>query len=236
MIKTSVCMATFNGGHFIHTQIESILKQLNENDEIIISDDSSTDDTIKIIENFKDCRIKLFKNQKFKNPIYNFENAISNASGDIIFLSDQDDIWLTGKVNIMTAALRTSDLVVSDCFIGDEDLNIIRDSHFEWRDSRNGFIKNLLKNSYLGCCLAFKKEILKKVLPFPKGIPMHDIWIGLICEVFYKPVFIKDKLIIYRRHNLNATQLTDDFKSKASFIKKLSFRTSVLKHIIKKIF
>lgn len=235
MSKISVCMATYNGSQYISKQIESIIIQLSHDDEIIISDDSSTDNTVQVIESFKDNRIKLFKNQKFRNPIYNFENAINKASGEIIFLADQDDIWLAEKVLKMTKALEYADIVVSDCFIGDENLNVVRDSHFEWRNSKQGFFKNLLKNSYLGCCMAFNRKILSKALPFPKDIPMHDIWIGLICEVFYKPTFIADRLIIYRRHNLNATQLTEDFRSKASVLKKLSFRTSVLKRIFYKL-
>ena len=67
----SVCMGTYNGEKYIREQIQSILSQLNENDEIIISDDSSTDQTISIIEEFEDLRIKLFESNTYRSPIYN---------------------------------------------------------------------------------------------------------------------------------------------------------------------
>ena len=98
-LKISVCIASYNGEKYIKEQLNSILCQLEERDEVIISDDSSTDNTVQIIESFKDKRIKIFREQKFKSPIYNFENAISKATGDIIFLSDQDDIWHKAKVH-----------------------------------------------------------------------------------------------------------------------------------------
>ena len=90
----SVCIATYNGEHYINQQLKSILSQLSYNDEIIISDDSSNDKTINIIESFNDKRIKLLKYQKYFNPIYNFENTLKNVSGDYIFLSDQDDNFI----------------------------------------------------------------------------------------------------------------------------------------------
>ncbi|MDE5758415.1 MAG: glycosyltransferase, partial [Allobaculum sp.] len=90
----SVCIATYNGERYIETQIRSILDQLNEDDEIIISDDSSTDRTLDIIRSLNDSRIKLFAGNKFHSRTFNFENALKQATGDFIFLSDQDDIWL----------------------------------------------------------------------------------------------------------------------------------------------
>ena len=101
IMKFSVCIATFNGEKFIKEQLDSILCQLGVDDEIIISDDSSVDQTISIIESYKDKRIKIFVNQKFSSPIYNFENAIMKSRGDFIFLSDQDDIWQSDKVEKM---------------------------------------------------------------------------------------------------------------------------------------
>ena len=102
MGKISVCIATYNGEKYIIKQLESILPQLREADEIVISDDSSSDRTIALIEQLNDPRIRILKDQKFRNPIYNFENAMLNAKGDFIFLSDQDDIWMPEKVAVQT--------------------------------------------------------------------------------------------------------------------------------------
>src|SRR5690606_26359089 len=100
--KISVCMATYNGENHIEEQLESILKQLKDNDEVIISDDGYSDKTIELIKGFNDPRIKLFLNS-FRNIILNFEFALSKATGDFIFLSDQDDIWYDNKVIIVVS-------------------------------------------------------------------------------------------------------------------------------------
>jgi len=223
-MKISVCIATYNGAKYIAEQLDSILPQLSENDEVIISDDSSTDATIEIISNYNDSRIKTYPHQQFGNPIFNFEHAIKKASGDIIFLSDQDDKWEKNKISTMMPFFDIHDLVVSNARIGDASLKIVKESYFEWRNSRTGLIKNFYKNSYLGCCMAFKKNTLEKILPFPKNIPMHDMWIGMICEIHYKPIFIQDKLMVYRRHGGNATFLKDDYTSNETFKSKLGFR------------
>ena len=91
----SVCVTTYNGSLFLKEQIDSILCQLNKDDEIIISDDGSIDNTISIIESYNDCRIKIFyhttiKNQyRFDLTTRNFENALFQAKGDYIFFADQ---------------------------------------------------------------------------------------------------------------------------------------------------
>ena len=81
----SVCIATYYGGKYIKEQLDSILFQLGKDDEVIISDDSSTDDTLSILESYHDERIVILTNQKFHSPVYNFENALKSAKGDFIF-------------------------------------------------------------------------------------------------------------------------------------------------------
>lgn len=224
----SVCMATYNGEKFIKAQLDSILVQLDESDEVVISDDSSTDNTIKIIESINDKRIKIFSNQKFKSPTFNFENAINQASGEIIFLSDQDDVWMENKVANVKEKLLLYDVVVTNCMIVDENLNIINNSFYNFNNSGKGILKNIYKNSYLGCCLAFKKKTLELVLPFPENIPMHDIWLGFVFELFYKTTFVREPLIYYRRHGENASATGE--KSPYKFFKKILFRYNILKN------
>ena len=88
----SVCMATYNGEKYIQEQIDSILCQLSKDDELVISDDHSTDATCDIIKSYNDRRIKLFLNELAKGVTHNFENALLHSKGDIIFLADQDDV------------------------------------------------------------------------------------------------------------------------------------------------
>ena len=201
----SVCIPTFNGERFIIQQLESILKQLHDDDEVIISDDSSNDNTVKIIKDFDDSRIMILENCQFKSPVFNLQNALNHAKGDYIFLADQDDIWLPGKVEAMTGHLQNYDIVVSDCSLIDSNGNVTANSFFNINRSDKGLIHNFIKNSYLGCCIAFRKEMLRYYLPFPKSIAMHDIWIGLLSEIFGKPCFIPDKFVLYRRHDGNLT-------------------------------
>jgi glycosyltransferase involved in cell wall biosynthesis len=226
--KISVAVATFNGEKYIKDQITSILSQLDENAEIIVSDDGSTDKTIEILYSFNDVRIKVFSNSEKKGPIFNFENALKKTSGDIIFLSDQDDIWLPGKINTIKKYLVEYDLVVSDCKVVDEDLHVLHDSMYSIRNSGKGLYKNLISNTYLGCCMAFNKKLLELSLPFPKKIPMHDIWLGFIADIFFSPVFIPDKLVMYRRHTQNATSTAS--KSEYGFYKKILFRINTLSY------
>jgi glycosyltransferase involved in cell wall biosynthesis len=204
-MRISVCIATYNGDQYIIEQLLSILNQLGPNDEIVISDDSSTDLTVFKIKSLNDKRINLIENQAFGSPIYNFENALKNASGDYVFLSDQDDLWHPDKVQDILRLLLDSDLVLHDCYITDNRLNYSDQSMFGRLNSKVGLWSNIMRNSYMGCCMAFKKEVLIKALPFPKSIPMHDQWIGLVGEMFFKVTFSNKKLIYYRRHSNNVS-------------------------------
>src|SRR5687768_7806689 len=102
----SVCMATKNGETYIAEQLDSILPQLGATDELIISDDSSSDTTVKIIQSYNDHRIKLIQNHHLKGIARNFEISLQASKGDFIFLADQDDVWVDGKVKVMLNYLR----------------------------------------------------------------------------------------------------------------------------------
>lgn len=226
MTEISVCMATCNGEKYIHKQLESILSQIGESDEIIISDDSSSDKTVEIIKTFDDKRISLFENNRFHSPVYNFENALKKATGDMIFLSDQDDIWMENKTKIMMDLLQQYDIVLSDCIIVNEKEEIIHESFFKARGSKKGFLNNLIKNSYMGCCMAFDRKILDIALPFPENLPMHDMWIGVIGELYGTTYFCDQKLVKYRRHENSASPTSGP--SPYTIIDKISLRANLL--------
>lgn len=206
----SVCIPTYNGGKFIRLQLESILNQLSSDDEVIISDDSSTDDTLDIVRSFKDCRIKIFGGNQFHSPIYNLENALNKAKGDYIFLSDQDDEWCPNKVNKCLNVLKKYNMVIHDAIVVDGNNKQIAPSFFSLNHTRQGKYYNLIKNGYIGCCMAFNRNVLTYSLPFPKHLPMHDLWLGNIAAFKCGHIkFIKDKLILYRRHGNNTSNASE---------------------------
>lgn len=204
----SVCMATYNGEKYIREQLDSILKQIGENDEIIISDDGSTDLTISILKEYaSEYPNIMIKKGPRQGVIKNFENALMHSKGDYIFLSDQDDIWVDGKVNKVMEQFnkKMASVVLHDAVIVDGYGTEIGESFFTHRGSKPGFIKNIVKNSYLGCCMAFDRNVLNIALPFPEKIEMHDWWIGLLGELYGDVIFLDDKFLRYRRHGNNVS-------------------------------
>ncbi|TAE27352.1 MAG: glycosyltransferase family 2 protein [Cytophagales bacterium] len=203
MNRVSVCMAAYNGEQFIERQLRSILSQLAEEDEIIISDDGSTDRTLQVVSELADNRIKVVCNRHKRGPAGNFETALELATGDYIILSDQDDIWLPDKVKDISELLANNDLVLTDCEIIDQDGKLLHPSFFTMRGSRRGFWHNLFRNSYIGCCMAFRRAVLSYALPFPRTIFLHDWWIGLLVELRGSIVLYEKPLIKYVRHGNN---------------------------------
>jgi glycosyltransferase involved in cell wall biosynthesis len=200
----SVCIATYNGEKYIQQQLLSILCQIGEKDEIIVSDDCSTDATLTIVKALQDKRIIVLENtKKFKSYNYNFENALKKASGDIIFLADQDDVWDKDRVENIIQYFKTYNLVICNCFYTDKDLNLLKGSWFESVNAGNGFVKNFIKNTYVGCCMAFNRKVLNAALPFPDNIDSHDTWIGLMAEMTGNPFFLDKQLHYFRRHGEN---------------------------------
>ena len=226
----SVCVATYNGEKFIREQIDSILCQLSSDDEIIVSDDGSTDGTIVIINCIGDKRIRIIEGPRKHSPTFNFENALKEAKGDYIFLADQDDVWKTNKVEVCMKWLQKYDCVVSDAEVTDSNLNPLYPSLYAIMQVRQGHIYNTVwKNGYTGCCMAFRRNILEASLPFPKDIPMHDIWIGNVAAYKYNVKFISEKLVLFRRHE--DTISCNGKGSKYSIWQQMKFRWSIIKNI-----
>lgn len=225
----SVCMATYNGERYIREQLDSILSQLGGDDELIISDDGSTDATIQIIETVNDSRITLLNNCAPHGVVHNFENALKASKGDYIFLSDQDDIWEENRV-IKTIKLLNKEKV--DCVTCNR---VVIDANGE----RHGgtivnhdftsfsFWKVLRHNPYIGCCMAFTRGHLELVLPFPDKLPMHDLWIGLLAHKKGTSVFLDEPLLLYRRHGDNVTTGESPF----SLYGRIKYRLRLLRQL-----
>lgn len=234
----SVCITTFNGEAFIGAQLESILSQIGENDEVVLSDDGSSDSTLDVVSRLNDGRINVYRHDPstvdtdfiLDRPTHNFENALLKAKGDVIFLSDQDDVWLPGKVNIMCEALEEADLAVHDCIVVDKDLNELLPSYFDWIGIHQGVWANFFRASYLGCCMAFRRNVLEAALPFPRTKVGHDLWLGIVADKKFRTTLVREPLLYYRKHNGSKT--TSGRKSENSLWYKLGYRVTVLKHIL----
>lgn len=228
----SVCMATYNGEKYIREQIESILAEIGVEDELIISDDSSKDATVDIIKSIKDPRVHLFNNPGPHGVNGNFENALRRAKGEYIYLSDQDDVWLPGKVANTLPALKDNLCVVHNAIITDMELNPTGD-FFESRNAAPGFIHNWIRNGYLGCAMAFRREVLDLALPIPEKLPVwHDIWIGALAQLKGKVAFLSFYGIKFRRHS-STTSIS--FKGSFPLLKMISYRFKLLPFLFKRI-
>jgi len=201
-------MATYNGERFIHEQLASIVGQLSDDDEMIVVDDASSDRTLAIVESFRDPRIRIVKQERNSGVIKTFNRALETASGDIVFLADQDDIWRADKVAKVKDKFLASpelSLVLSDSFVIDADGNVTAESRFTKTKFHPGAVRNFVRNQYLGCAMAFRRSLLGYCLPFPADIPMHDMWIGIVNQLVGKTGYIDEPLIFYRRHETNTS-------------------------------
>lgn len=213
----SVCLLTYNGEKYVKTQLLSILEQLSKDDEVIVSDDNSFDNTLEIIKQLNDSRIKVFHNHISHNSysgtfarVYrisrNCENALKYAMGDYVFLSDQDDIWYHDKIKVMLAYLKNANLVIHNCSIIDANGVIIGDDYFHGEIPQANLWQLLVKSPFMGCCMGFTKQLKDSLLPFPHDLIEHDAWIGIRALLSSQnPKFITNCLVYYRRHGNNAS-------------------------------
>jgi glycosyltransferase involved in cell wall biosynthesis len=202
-------MAVHNGAAFLRPQLESILGQLRPSDELIVVDDASRDDSLLVLRRIAERRLRVFRNEHNVGVFGTFERALGLAQGDIVFLSDQDDVWLPGKVDKVLQVFATRPevtLVASDAMLIDQQGRIIANSFFANRGRfSTGVLHNLIKNKYLGCTLAFRRTMLDKFLPIPRDVPMHDMWFGVLNDIHGKTFYIDEPLIAYRRHGGNVS-------------------------------
>lgn len=228
----SVCLASYNGEKYIEEQLRSILCQLRAEDEVIVSDDDSTDRTVEIVERIGDRRIRVLHSH-CHSVRRNFEQAMQAARGEIIFLSDQDDVWLPGKYERCVAELAEADLVCTNSMLTDECLQVQNDNFFSLYHSGAGILKNTLNNTYYGSCMAFRRRLLSIALPLPKSQEVgHDVWLGLVAEMVGTVRFIDTPYLLYRRHSGTSTQ-TDTLwcRSRRPLWKKVWGRMVILYYV-----
>lgn len=219
--NVAVVISTFNGSKWIVEQLNSIIAQ-NIEIKFYIRDDGSQDNTIELIKNFFLGRNHLLKFFEFNNKnigvVASFNKLLMMVDEDYIFLCDQDDVWLPGRARLMLSKLIFLEesivdqhvplLICSDAQIVDSNLNIISNSFWKYMGYKpNLNIKlnhALLQNFTPGCAMLLNKNLIRKSLPFPENIPMHDWWLLLIGIIYGKIELIQHATLKYRQHNFNA--------------------------------
>lgn len=213
--RVSVALCCYNGGAFLRTQLDSLIKQSRLPDELIISDDGSNDDSLMIIDEFSKNApfpVVLFHQANRLGSTKNFEFAIGKCSGDIICLCDQDDNWLPEKIEVIEKNFYSSPEIgwmFTDGFIADE--NLINSQERLWsrvqffKKEKRELLRNPLKvlmkhNVVTGAALAFKKDLVPFFSPIsPHWV--HDAWIAAILSAVSPCVIIDKPLFLYRQHS-----------------------------------
>lgn len=226
-MKISVLLAAYCGEKYIGAQVESILPQLSAGDELVISDDSPNVLTFDALKPFlSDSKVRYVKGPQ-KGVDANKEFLFTQCTGDVAFLCDQDDVWLPEKVNRCMAEIKNGACcVLHNAYLTDESLNKTGETLFALRNAKQGICHNILKNCYTGACMALTRQAFEAALPFPKDIPMHDQWLGLVSEKTGKVEFINEPLIYWRRNEGSMTG------GKTSAIQKIKWRINIAKDIL----
>jgi glycosyltransferase involved in cell wall biosynthesis len=216
-VKISVAICTYNGAEFLPAQWESILAQSRQPDEIVICDDGSTDETHAQLQQFvaeSPIPVQFRINERNLGSVKNFEQAITLCTGEVIVLSDQDDVWRGDKLQLIEQAFgntTSAGLVFSDAEIVDEQLTPLNrsmwdevgfDSHKRKLVSLGRALEVLITGwTVTGATMAFRSGFMKLSLPVPDGIAMiHDGWIALTIAAVADVVMIEEPLIKYRQH------------------------------------
>lgn len=207
-MKISIAMATYNGEAYLQEQLDSFIRQTRQPDQLVVSDDGSTDGTLEILETFCSVapfEVRILKNQENLGYAGNFNRALQETSGQLVFLSDQDDVWFPEKIKIMVqmADANIDDKVfMNDCELTDEQLNSLNITKLD-QIQAGGFDDSTF---IIGCCAMIRRDFLELILPVPEGLSAHDRWVvGLANDLGLRQIN-SDVLQYYRRHGSNQSE------------------------------
>jgi glycosyltransferase involved in cell wall biosynthesis len=208
-VRVSVCLAAHDGAQFIAEQVRSILDQLGPSDELVVVDDASSDETVSVLESFGDPRISLHRNGRNLGYVRTFERALGLARGAYLLLSDQDDVWLPGRLEAMVVALDRDGVVATSVAVlgappGPPRWHLRdKDSH---RYATNVAAVLVGVRWYFGCAMGLRREVLGMVLPFPSWLTeSHDLWIGVVGNALHEMRHLEEPSVARRLHDANQT-------------------------------
>lgn len=208
-MKISIAMATYNGGAFLREQLDSLSSQTRRPDELVITDDQSTDNTLAIAQDFSKSApftVRIECNSHRLGITNNFSKALSLCTGELIMLCDQDDIWMPEKIAVLEQiAHQNSDKAcfVSDAALADETLVPSGASKRE-QILASGLPEEAM---VMGCCATFRRELMQLLLPIPMDPQGFDGWLVHFSDLMNKTLRLDLQLQLYRRHDNNASNI-----------------------------
>ncbi|GAB3473401.1 glycosyltransferase family 2 protein [Azotobacter salinestris] len=210
-MNISIAMATYNGSRYLQEQLDSFVRQTRQPDELVVCDDCSSDETVHILEKFQrqaPFPVRLYRNERNLGYIRNFEKALSLCRGDVLFLSDQDDVWFENRLEIVEQAF----LAHPEKMVVLNDQEITTQNLEPTGRSKLGNTRSLgFSDTYFitGCCTALRRVWLEVALPIPEVVGHHhiphDIWINKLADFLGLRLIIDRPLQFYRRHGNNAS-------------------------------
>lgn len=213
--SVSVCMATYNGEAYLREQVDSILAELEPQDEVIIVDDASTDGTAALLAAIEDQRVRVFLREHNRGYVRTFEEAISRATGDVLMLADQDDVWIPGRRDLFLQALEHGAVAASNLVLLGTDAPLPPPvPGISWRLSASQsshVVRNELRilagiAPYFGCAMALRRDVVDRILPFPGFLTeSHDLWIATFANTHRTMQHIDQPTIRRRIHEDNAS-------------------------------
>ncbi len=228
--KVAVLMAAYNGEKYISEQIESVLTQTYKDFCIYIHDDGSKDNTVKIIQKYErdnPGKIVLMDGMVQGGAKMNFIYMLKNVEADVYMFCDQDDVWINDKIEKLVIKFEDNAknmpmLVYTDLKYVDKDLNIIKNSYFEYmeKNPRKDSVQDVLKkNLFVGCTLMFNRQLREMAIKYKdiNNIQMHDWWLGLIATVKGRVYFINEQMVMYRQHDSNVTGMKNHGRASGIF-------------------
>lgn len=236
MSKISIALCTYNGAKFLREQLESLARQTRQPDELIISDDDSADETIKIAERFANevsFAVKINVNENRLGYIKNFEKAITLCAGDLIFLCDQDDVWHVDKLEIFEREFEKNPdagLIFCNANLADENLEPLGKDVRAWlgftprveqlfKDGK--VLPKLFNQNYSpGFTMAFRAKYKSLILPLPADVywVVHDYWIALLLTAASRVLPLAAPLVEYRQHGKQNVGATPAFSQEAQSV------------------
>jgi len=223
--RVSVAMCTYKGATFLPEQLASILAQTRVPDQLVVCDDRSPDDTIAVLEAFAKqapFEVKIFSNPETLLPAQNFAKCIALCDGDIILLSDQDDIWLPNRVEDTCAAFAANEAATftfSDAPLIDPQGNALgrsiysslplpREDRRLLEEGTSIMLEVMRWRNLYGCTMAFRSKYRSVILPVPE-LWTHDEWIATALSAVGPSARLVRPAILYRQHQSQVVGSSD---------------------------